>query len=435
MSALSHPQASLRTRHIAARSTIGDIACFIIPALAFLRVELGGVLYATDVCLLAAFPFVVYRHREWLQIKPVRMILYLGLLWLAAQVLTDIVRHSPVEDYSRGWSKILLTLTHFATIALLIRRSQRRLILYAAGLILGGVLTFFIAPGEYALYYPWKFGLSLPTTILVCLIAGKLARQSRIAAVTMLAVIGALNFFFGFRSLGAVCAIAAVYSYLRLSPRLAQRRRKLQMVWTVAVLAAGVWVISAIYALGAQSGWFGGDQQDKYELQSSGAGGILVGGRTAFLGSFFAIYDSPVLGHGSWAKDPQYAAILRASLDELGYQNTDVAFESEDGLIPSHSYLLGAWVESGIVGAVFWLWILWITASALMRSSGREPLVPFFAFIGMFLIWNVLFSPYGADARFTATYFVYAMILLALHSQAQKRTHAHAQSFYRNHLV
>jgi hypothetical protein len=426
MSALSQPQAALRARPIFAKGTIGDTASFVIPALAFLYLHLGGVLYATDVCLLAAFPFVVYRHRRWLQIKPVRMFLYMGLLWLAAQVLTDIIRHSPFEDYSRGWSKILLTLTHFATIALLIRQSQRRLILYGAGLVVGGVLTFFIAPGEFAADYPWKFGLSLPITILVCLLAGMIARRSRIAAVTMLATIGAINLFLGFRSLGGVCTAAAIYSYFQLSPRFADSRlRKLQKVWTVAGLAAGVWGISAIYGHGAESGWFGEVEREKYELQSSGDAGIVLGGRYDLLGASVAIFDSPLLGHGSWAKDPMYRAILNASMAELGYENTG-ADDLQDGLIPSHSYLFGAWVESGIVGALFWFWVLWLTASALMRASGREPLVPFFAFMGMLLVWNVLFSPYGADARFTATYFVYAMILFASHSQAPERTHAYA---------
>src|SRR5229473_3775552 len=154
MSALSYPQAALRTPGVVAKSIVGDIACFVIPALAFLRVEVGGVLYATDLCLLAVLPFVVARHRRWLQIKPVQITVWLGLLWLAAQVLTDVIRQSPVEDYSRGWSKILLTVTHFATIALLIRQSQRRSILYGVGLVLGGVLTFFIAPDRFAADYP-----------------------------------------------------------------------------------------------------------------------------------------------------------------------------------------------------------------------------------------------------------------------------------------
>jgi hypothetical protein len=418
MSALSQPQATLRAGPIVAKGTIGDIACFVIPALAFLSVHLGGVLYATDVCLLAAFPLVVHRHRRWLQVKPVRKFLYLGLLWLAAQVLTDVVRHSPFEDYSRGWLKILLTLAHFATIALLARQSQRRFILYGAGLVLGGVLIFFIAPGEAAEFYPWKFGLGLPITLLVSLVAGMLARRRRVAAVTMLAAISAINLAAGSRSLGAICAVAAIYSYLQLSSKLADSRlRKRRTVLTVASLAAGVWGISAIYAHGVQSGWFGEAEQEKYEMQSGGSGGILLGGRSDFLASSVAIIDSPLLGHGSWAKDPIYKAIMLASMAELGYENLE---GYEDDLIPSHSYLFGAWVESGIVGAVFWFWVLWFAARTLIRASGREPLLPFFAFIGMLLMWNVLFSPYGADARFTATYFVYGMILFALPAQAPR---------------
>jgi hypothetical protein len=416
MSALSQSQAALSAQPIAGKGSFGDIACFLIPSLAFLYVHVGGVLYATDLCLLAAFPFVVRRHRSWLQTEPVRRFLYLGLLWLAAQVVTDIIRHSPFEDYSRGWLRILLTLAHFATIALLIRQSQRRFILYGAGLVLGGVLTFFIAPGEAAEDYPWKFGLGLPITLLVALVAGRLASRRPTAAVTMLAAIGAINLAAGFRSLGAACAVAAIYSYFQLSPRRSDSRvRKRRAVLTVVGLAAGLYGMFAIYVHAVQGGWFGEAEQEKYQMQSSGVAGILLGGRSDFLAASVAIIDSPLLGHGSWAKDPTYKAIMVASMAELGYENVE---EYEEDLIPSHSCVFGAWVESGILGAVFWFWVLWFATRTLIRASGREPLLPFFAFIGLFLVWNVLFSPYGADARFTATYYVYAMILFALYSQA-----------------
>src|SRR5260370_31508738 len=143
--------------------------------------EGGGWVDVSELCVLGALPFVLIRHGRRLQMKPVRISVCVGLLWLAAQVLTDMIRESPMEDYSRGWSKILLTVTHFATVALLIRQSQRRFILYGAGLALGGVLTFYIAPtfADYAEKYPWKFGLGPPITILVCLIAGILAQRRR----------------------------------------------------------------------------------------------------------------------------------------------------------------------------------------------------------------------------------------------------------------
>src|SRR6266851_5557940 len=340
MSALSYPQATLRPRGMVAKSIIGDIACFIIPAVAFSRVQIGGWLYATDLCLLGALPFVLVRHGRWLQIKPIQITVWLGLLWLAAQVLTDVIRESPVEDYSRGWSKILLTVTHFATVALLIRQSQRRFILYGAGLALGGVLTFFIAPtfADFAEQYPWKFGLGLPVTILVCLIAGRLAHRSRIVAVAMIAAIAAINLYLGFRSLGALSAAAAIYSYFLLSPGPSSRRLdKVRIALAVAGLAAGVWGISAIYAYGAQSGWLGQDERVKYEMQSSGDGGVLLGGRTEILSTSQAIIDSPVIGHGSWAKDPKYKAILYDRLAELGYKHW--LEEAESDLIPAHSYV------------------------------------------------------------------------------------------------
>jgi hypothetical protein len=418
MSALSSPYSSLSVRRIVTETASGDFACFAIPALAFVHVEVGGVLYLTDLCLLAALPFV-FERRKWLGIKPARAFLYLGLLWLAAQVLTDVMRQSPFEDYSRGWSKITLTLTHFSAIALLIRQSQRRLVLYGAGLGAGGILTFFLAPGIYAADYPWKFGLGPPVTILFCLLAGTVARRSRIMAVTILAGIGAINLILGFRSMGCICAFAAVYTYFQLSSGLADGPlKKGRSVLAIAILGVGAWGISAVYAHGAQSGWFGAAEQEKYAVQSSGVGGFLLGGRSDLLASSAAIYDSPLIGHGSWAKDPMYGAILVNSMEDLGYE--DVSSGLEGDLIPTHSYFFGAWVESGVVGAVFWGSVLWFTGIVLIRASGREPLFPFFVFIGMLLIWNILFSPYGADGRFTATYLVYAMILFSLHSQAQK---------------
>ena len=418
MSTCYQPQATLRVRQILNESASGDVACFVIPALAFLRVEVGGVLYATDLCLLALLPFVIER-RAWLKIKPARIFFCLGLLWLAGQVLTDVVRRSPFEDYSRGWSKIFLTLTHFATIALLVRQSQKRLVLYGVGLGVGGILTFFIAPGIYAADYPWKFGLGIPITILLCILAGTAAPRNRIAAVGILVSAGAINLVLGFRAMGAVCALAAVYTHLKLSsPQADAGPRRTRTILTVTILAAGAWGIFAVYAYGAQHAWFGADEREKFAVQSSGIGGVLLGGRGDFLASSAAIWDSPLLGHGSWAKDPFYGALLVNRMEDLGYEDTTSGLEGD--LIPSHSYLFGAWVESGIAGALFWGWVLWLTASALIRASGLEPLFPLFAFAGTFLIWNVLFSPYGADGRFTATYFVYAMIFFALHSRARR---------------
>ena len=93
---------------------------------------------------------------------------------------------------------------------------------------------------------------------------------------------------------------------------------------------------------------------------------------------------------------------------ELGYKND--AHVTED-LIPSHSFFFGAWVESGIMGAIFWAWIFMLAFHTLWRAQGCEPLFPIMVMITVLLLWNILFSPYGADQRFVTTYYMSAMLL------------------------
>jgi len=41
-----------------------------------------------------------------------------------------------------------------------------------------------------------------------------------------------------------------------------------------------------------------------------------------------------------------------------------------------------------------------------------EPLAPLIAFLAVILIWDVLFSPYGAERRFLMPYYVIVMMYL-----------------------
>jgi hypothetical protein len=118
----------------------------------------------------------------------------------------------------------------------------------------------------------------------------------------------------------------------------------------------------------------------------------------------------------------------------MGYNRQGA--RTDPDLIPSHSYLLGAWVESGLLGAAFWAWVLWLTMKALWRASGAEPRFPFLVFIAFLLVWNILFSPYGAEARFLATYSIYVMAMLNSVSESRPSTrYPYVQGFYRHNLL
>ena len=229
MNALATEQTGLVTRSTGSH-LLGDAACLVAPALAFLRFDLGGVVFATDICLLALLPIVAAKYGSLLGKRRILIVCLLGTAWLAAQVVSDLVMGSPADQYLRGWAKISLTITHFATIALLVRHSVRRLALYGIGLALGGLLTYFVNPGEYAKSVPWKFGVGIPVTMLVCLLAAIIAQKSRTVAGVMVFGVGILNYPLGFRSLGSVCLAAAIFCQLRRSPQFAGGRiRKTSM--------------------------------------------------------------------------------------------------------------------------------------------------------------------------------------------------------------
>jgi hypothetical protein len=79
---------------------------------------------------------------------------------------------------------------------------------------------------------------------------------------------------------------------------------------------------------------------------------------------------------------------------------------------------MGAWVEAGIAGAIFWLWVLILTARAMIGVySAKVELVVLITFFAFTLLWNIPFSPFGGEGRlYTAYYISLMMFALTLSS-------------------
>jgi hypothetical protein len=390
--------------------SLGDLFCLVAPLLQFVQFHVVGVLQGTDLALLAALPIAVVRHPERLRQKPVPAILALGSLWLASQMLTDVVRSSPPEDYLRGWSKIILILVSFIVLWTVVCASRRRFIFYGIGVAFGGILTLFTNPSDQMLDSPWKFGLSTPVTLLVVICMALAGRHKYLGILLPTMILIVVHAYGNTRSLAIICLLTAVYSLFQMSAQKTEGQlngRRLLLLG--GLVAVGIFGFITLYSHFAEQGVFGEYARQKLESQSGG-GGLLLGGRGEILASGQAILDSPILGHGSWARDPTYAAILADSRAELGYKTFQGG--KADDLIPAHSHIFGAWVESGVAGAAFWLFVLVYAFRSLAKVSGWEPLLPLFAFAGLMLTWDVLFSPISPDRRFVTPYFIAAMILL-----------------------
>lgn len=383
---------------------------FAIPALQFIHVQTIGVLFASDLLLIVAGIVLLMRRARALQQRQIATLILLGLAWLMAQIITDLIRGTPRGDYLRGWSKILLTITYLATIWMLLRNSLRRYLLYGLGLCLGVVLACLFNPGVYFQQEPWKFGYAVPVTFgSVVLATYFFWEKYKRSVVLVLLVLAALNVYLNLRSLGLICLLVGVYCYVVgvHDRRHLQLNRRDYVVVVIAILLGG-WGFGRLYEYSAESGLLGDEAHAKFVSQQ-GEGGLLLGGRSEILSSGQAILDSPLYGHGSWAKDPKYAALMEQRREELGYKRQRL--ESSD-LIPTHSHIFGAWVEAGIVGMFFWLYVLSIILRALLRVTGDEPLLPIFLLIAFSQIWDILFSPYGAERRFNETYYIVSTIWL-----------------------
>ncbi len=229
---------------------------------------------------------------------------------------------------------------------------------------------------------------------------------------TIITGMGLVNIIMGYRSLGGVLCLTLSFlvsqSLAYNHPTKLRPMGNRMIILLVTVLFVGGWSVFTLYGSLAESGILGHDAIRKYETQKTGDYGILIGGRTEILSAVIAIKDSPLVGHGSWAKNCYYTDILSEIRRKLGYFQ---GAEDEDCLIPTHSIFLGAWVESGIFGAIFWLWVgIAAMRTLLVVFQHHFKLNPLIIFYGFLFFWDLAFSPYGATSRFVTTFYFVSFI-------------------------
>jgi hypothetical protein len=399
------------TRPRLVRLSAQDIWAFILPAVSFAQVAVIGQLFLSELLMLVMLPWL-WSAKDRAPLPRWFVALWAG--WFFSQIVTDVVMGSALEDLARGWAAIAFTFTDFAAV-LVLAATPTRARLFALGLATGGILGYFIAPATYAAADPWKFAFGLPVGFLLAAsVAGSIGKRVPLLPIATFAAFGALNLLLGYRNLGGIALLAS--AYLLLNTLVGRRQSVARPSLARATAGALFCVIAAFsilqgYDLVASQGLLGASARATY-LQESGSLGVLVGGRPEFLTTTQAIIDSPILGHGSWAKDFKYVDLLATRLSSLGY---NVEFGPSDvGLIPAHSFLLGSWVWAGFLGGLFWIGILVLAGWLWLNLfATRGDLAPLLIFSTALLLWNIVFSPYGGGARLLTTYGI-ALCLLAL---------------------
>lgn len=179
-------------------------------------------------------------------------------------------------------------------------------------------------------------------------------------------------------------------------------------------LLLGIVLLAAVkqlYVYAAKNGYLSDDAQAKYERQAAQGDGfltILMHGRTGFFAAIPAALNRPIMGYGPFAKDEggyaerfvlKYGSeddIKAFRLSELNAMKMGYARS-----IPTHSYVMGAWVNYGVGGLIFYVWVLFLIYRQIKRYMAAIPQwYGYFAMMLPYYLWNIFFSPFGFRWRF-----------------------------------
>lgn len=392
---------------------LADCFVFMIPLLGLLKFSIIGELFVHEIVLVGAVPYFLVTRSDGKNKALVAIVLVMVGLWFFSQVLTDLIRDTAFEDYSRGWAKIIFFGSAFYALSRIVNTPVRAFLWIGASSIAVFFRSFQLFEDQDWVIL-WKFGIgpALLTAAILPSLWRLLKNPDDCSLYRRIAFLhftfGVFSFFLNARSFAGLAILTGFFVWFY--PMYKGRRIAASGI----VISLGLFLLLAVslvnvYSLGASSGFFGEEARSKYETQvmyGNSTFDILIGGRSESLVSTIAISDSPFIGHGSWAKDYRYAALyleLRARFSEVA---PDMLYRDsmKDGLIPSHSYLLGAWVEAGVLGALFWVVVVWISFFKVIPAAvERSDVIGLLALLLLpVFLWNIFFSPFGANVRVEA---------------------------------
>lgn len=377
---------------------------FLCGLLSATQIQLIGYLSIVELIFVILAPY--YLVTRWHSLRRSQLWPFLVLImgWFASAVVTDLVRGTELTLAIKGSATPLLWASAFISMYFLLRGNVNLMGWFLLGAAISGVIALYVfepgtivgreqmSGGEIEFNYRQSIGV---TTIFVWTAVFFLYPRYRMLTLGIMVAFALLSFLEGSRSAGAIAVLAVILFVLRraLFP-LSQQIRSQQLGWRAfrfAVIALiAVVAIADGYRYVVLEGWLGDVERRRYLDQRQSEIGILVS-RSQFASAMFAIADSPVLGHGSWARDEVGYRFMGSQM--LGMDVSRLGDTSER-LIPSHSHLWGPWISHGFLGFFFWFYVLvFILRFMLNDLPYATRYLPFLLLLGLGSLWHIIFSP------------------------------------------
>lgn len=368
-----------------------------------ITIKLVGDIALSDIFVAIFFVFYLFQRFFFNLLKKDNDICNISKLYILLfliQIIAEIFVGNEVKNVLRGLSVTILSLMKFVFFWYLFTKYPKNIFYAFLCMLLvsifsaqnvDGVTEEDILEGssqEAFTFFKFKIApmIGLGLAVLSLFIKGKITGNLFIAAGLLCVVLGA-------RSTGLMITLTGILAFLFLN-KVRLNKTKIYIYGICCSLLC--YMLFVIYINAVLSGDIvsGNSAAQVKNLENPyNPISFLLSGRTESPGSIAAISDSPIIGWGAWAEDPN----LKYTRIKLAFQGDIISYRDyygEEIYIPGHSVLLQTGVNNGVLAMIIMGLILYFFIHKGFVSLNNKNRYLFLTlYCIMQLIWNGLFSP------------------------------------------
>lgn len=386
-----------------------DVLVFVIGLLSMVKVRFMGTFALGELLVFALTPFVAWR--EFVVNKRVKHLVQLAFLWLIGVLISDFWNQTPITDCMKGAFNVVFVILLIPFVYWCLYQKTDRFLIFFVGNSLSALYNFYYQRVE-EIKTAWDLQVWLVYAYypLAMAISGLLYyRGNRKLSYVVIVTFGIWTLFNYSRNIILCQALAVVILLYVDKIKNSSAKNQWWLIYNsklrhlAIMLFVGAISVDIVYETLAEDGTLGERVYEKYMYQKNSKDG-LVSGRADALVSLYAISRNPIMGYGSYAVDKYGLAREYHAKRSITY------VPAKHNLIPGHSYILGAWVYSGILGLFFFVFVLRFLLNTI-RSGWiiyEERMLGVYMFLGVNTLWNIFFSPF-VD-RIVFVFFIISMM-------------------------
>lgn len=398
---------------------------FIIGLLSMINIKIVGTIALGEIVILALSPFYIFKL-SYFKYRNMRLLLLFMVLWLLGIIISDVYNQTSLENFSKGFFNVFIMILSVPVIYNLLIDKPHRVLFFWFYYSLSSTIFYSIdlmpkSPTD--VNDVWFIYYFLPLSMFL---SGLLYYKGyRILCILCISLYSIISLWFSSRNIFLTMGISVtvllfIGNFSKLNPQELSKKIRSKLFILFASLALSFFIIKISYEFLASNGVLGDYAYNKYITQKNSTQG-LASGRIDFIQSLIAISSKPFLGHGSYSVDKDGTFYIKSYM--FNYDTDDY---SPKNVLPSHSYILGAWVFSGILGALFWLYVIFIIFSFLYRYIYFTPkMIAMTLFFSTNMLWNIMFSPFSDRIGFL---FYITLIIILINKAKDEEKHKNISS-------